>query len=680
MFESYISGAKLAAFLMAALVPLFVLAAPASAAWKNSDITGSVKAEEKARLQDDFHRSVNHDWLSSAKIRAGEASVNSFSEREDEVEAQIKALLADKTLSSHEAKLAQSFHSLALDWKSRDSAGITPVLPYLKRIEAVKSLEELTSYLTDSSIAHFGGFLCDMGTQPDNRDASNYTTGIYRAGLLLRDADEYRKPELSESAKRRKSANDLLASKMLKKAGYSQEEAQKLIESHFEVEKVIAAQAMGLKKLYAPESRRERYNVRSRKELEAASPNFPLVQLADSLGYGKSREFVLSEPKWLEAMNDLYREENLRKLKAFLLVRTVLSTANLLDREARNWSVEAGNAVLGSKGSVPDDKYAYNLVSSYLDEPLGRVYAAKYADPASKERIKEVIAEVVAYYRTMLKDEKWLSEKTRAKAVKKLDNLTVRVSYPDKWEDYSGLNFAGAEDGGSLTEAVFKIGRFERERDAKQVNTKVDRSKWFAVPQMVNAYYSPSDNSINIPAGILGGVFYSPHYSAEETLGGIGMVIGHEITHAFDTNGSQYDEKGNMVNWWTEADNSAFKDRAKLISDYYSTLEAMPGVKADGELVLSEAIADLGGVGCMTAIGRGKKDFDFAKFFKTYARCWRIQTTSEAEEYKTREDVHPLAFLRTNVNVQQMPEFYSVFGIKPEDGMYLAPEKRVALW
>ena len=229
-------------------------------------------------------------------------------------------------------------------------------------------------------------------------------------------------------------------------------------------------------------------------------------------------------------------------------------------------------------------------------------------------------------------------------------------------------------------EAVAAIADFERLRDVKLVNTKVDRSKWLADPQEVNAYYSPSDNSINIPAGILGGAFYSPKGGEEELLGGIGMVIGHEITHAFDTNGSQFDENGNFVNWWTEADRKAFDKRSKKISDYFSTLEVMPGVKADGELVLSEAIADLGGLSCVTAIGRGVPGFDFSKFFKAYARLWRNRKTKEAEEQRIKEDVHPLSYLRTNVNVQQIPEFYTAFGVKPGDGMYLAPEERVALW
>ena len=672
---------RMIAALAAIGLPLCLFGGAAEAAgWKNSDIVGSVTKEEPVSPRDDFHRFVNRSWMLSAKIKPGEAAVNSFSERADEVEEQIKKLLTDKSLSSHEAKLAQSLHALALDWKRRDAAGTAPVAPYIRRIEEIKDLGGLTAYLTDASIPHFGGLFCSIWAQPDNRDASNVTTGIYRTGLSLRDADEYRAAELSPGAKRRAAANDIFVTKLLKKAGFSDGRAREMIAAHFRVEKAIAANAMGLKKLYAPESRRERYNVRSRAQLTDAARSFPLVAIADSLGYGKSREFVLTEPKWLDSMNGLYRAENLEDMKSFLIVRTLMETAELLDREARNWSVERSNAIMGSKGAAPDDRYAYELVSGYLGEPLGRVYAEKYVTPKTKGEIEEVIREVVAYYRKMLAGESWLSEKTREKAIKKLDSLTVRAAYPDKWEDFSALSFKGAKEGGSLVEAAAAIDRFERLRDAKLVNTKVDPGKWLTPPQTVNAYYAQSDNSINIPAGILGGVFYSPSSGREALLGGIGMVIGHEITHAFDTNGSQYDEKGNMTDWWTAADRAAFAKRAKVISDYFSTLEAFPGVKADGELVLSEAIADLGGAGCMTAIGRESKGFDFAKFFNAYARCWRTQTTKEAEEYRNREDVHPLAFLRTNVNVQQQPEFYEAFGVKPGDGMYLAPDKRIALW
>ncbi|MEG2184945.1 MAG: M13 family metallopeptidase [Cloacibacillus sp.] len=679
MADTYIQAFRAAAF--AAMFAICLgMAGAAEASWLNSDIAGSVKADEKPSLKDDFHRAVNHEWLIAAKIRPGESAVNSFSERADEVEAQIKKLLADKSLKSHEAALAQRFHAMLLDWKSRDKLGLSPVMPHIARIEAIKDIDGLTAYLTDASIPHFGTVLTDMGVQPDNKDASNNTVGIWRTGLLLRDADEYRAAQLSESAKRRKAANDSFIVKLLQKAGYDKARAEAMNDAHFRVEKKIAEPSMGIKALYAPDAQAKLYNVRTRKELEKASPRFPLAAIADAQGYGASREFVLGEPKWLDAMNELYRPENLEDIKNYLIVRTLVGTAGLTDSESRRLSDARGNAVLGTKGSLPDDKYAYEMVSSYLGEPIGKLYVEKYVDKKTKSDIEEVIAEVVDYYRKMLKGERWLTEKTREKAIKKLDTLTVRAAYPDKWHDYSGLDFKGIKDGGSLVDAAAAISKFERARDAKKVNTKVDRTEWLADPQMVNAYYSPQDNSINIPAGILGGVFYKAGGPVEERLGGIGMVIGHEITHAFDTNGSQYDEKGNFTNWWTKEDNEAFAKRAKVISDYFSTLEAFPGVHPDGELILSEAIADLGGASCMAAIGRGVKDFDFQKFFKAYARNWRLQTTKESEEYRNKEDVHPLAFMRTNAVVQQMPDFYEAFKVTPQDGMYLAPEKRVALW
>ncbi|WP_455597415.1 M13-type metalloendopeptidase [Cloacibacillus porcorum] len=677
MIRSWTGVFKCAALLAAAF---FCAAGGAEAAWVNSDIADFPAGAKAPAYHDDFHRAVNHDWLSKAKIRKGEVRIDSFSERSDEVEAQIKKLFKDRSLNSHEAALVQKFHGMLRDWKSRDRLGMEPVIPYVKRIEAIKDMEGLTAYLTDSRDPHLGSQLFDIGVMADRRDATNNTVAIATTGLLLTDADEYRAKELSPYAKRRKAANDEYIVKLLQKAGYGRKQAETMNEGLFRVENKLAERAMGLKEIYSPAAQAAIYNVRTKEQLAKASANFPLTAVIDSLGYGDSREFVLMEPKWLNSLNELYRPENLEDIKSYLIIRTLLSTANLLDRETRGWAVEHGNAVMGSSGAIPDDKYAYEMVSAYLGEPLGRLYAEKYADPKTKARIEEFIAKVVGYYRNMLHGESWLSESTRNKAVTKLDNLTVRVAYPDKWEDFSALDFKDTKEGGNLVEAVAAIADFERLRDVKLVNTKVDRSKWLADPQEVNAYYSPSDNSINIPAGILGGAFYSPKGGEEELLGGIGMVIGHEITHAFDTNGSQFDENGNFVNWWTEADRKAFDKRSKKISDYFSTLEVMPGVKADGELVLSEAIADLGGLSCVTAIGRGVPGFDFSKFFKAYARLWRNRKTKEAEEQRIKEDVHPLSYLRTNVNVQQIPEFYTAFGVKPGDGMYLAQEERVALW
>ncbi|MBQ9882627.1 MAG: M13 family metallopeptidase [Synergistes sp.] len=675
-----LSGALKGAALLSALFFCFLAGASAEASWVNSDVTAAGDASGIPSLRDDFHRAVNYEWLQAAKIRSGESRVNSFSERDDEVEEEIKGLLADSSLKGHEAMLTQRFHRMLLQWDERDRLGIAPVMPYIARIEKIKTMDDLTAYLTDAEDPHFGSYLMRAGTTPDGRDATNVTVAIAPSGLLLADADEYRAPELSAAAKRRKAANDIYIGRLLQKAGYDRERAEAMNDGLFRIEKKLAAKSMGLKALHMPDARRKCYNVRTKKELAGASANFPLTAVLDSLGYGESREFVLREPEWLKNINEVYVQENLEDIKSMLIIKTLMSAANLLDRETRGWYVERVNAIMGSSGSIPDDKYAYQMVSAYLDEPLGRVYAEKYADPAVKARVEELILKVVDYYRKMLLEEEWLTKKTREKAIAKLNALTVRAAYPEKWEDFSELDFKDHASGGSLTEAAAAIAGFERKRDAKLVNTKVDKSKWIASPQTVNAYYSPSDNSINIPAGILGGVFYPKDGGTEGLLGGIGMVIGHEITHAFDTNGSQYDENGNMLNWWTKKDKKAFDARAKTISDYLSTLEVMPGVKADGELILSEAIADLGGLSCMAAIARESEGFDFAEFFKAYARVWRSRATKESEEYRIKEDIHPLPFLRTNVNVQQLQEFYDAFGVRPQDGMYLAPEKRLALW
>lgn len=652
----------------------------AEASWVNSDITAADEASGRPSPQDDFHRAVNYEWLSTAKFKSGESRVNSFSERDDEVEEQIKGLLADGSIKEHEAELTQKFHKMLLEWDERNRLGTEPVIPYIARIEKIKTMDDLTAYLTDADDPHFGSLLMRAAVTPDGRDATNETVTIWPSSLLLSNADDYRAAELGGPAKRCKDANDIFIIKLLKKAGYDTERAKAMNDAVFRIEKKLSAKSMGLKALRMPEARRACYNVRTRKELAAASANFPLVAILDSLGYGESREFVLSEPEWLKNINEVYVQENLEDIKNLLIVKTLFSNANMLDREARGWAAERTNSIMGSSGSIPDETYAYEMVKSVLDEPLGRVYAGKYADPAVKERIEALIHRVVDYYREMLREEEWLSKKTREKAVAKLDALTVRAAYPEKWDDFSELDFKDHASGGSLTEAAAAIIRFERKRDAKLVNTKVDKSKWIAAPYTVNAYYSASDNSINIPTGILGGVFYPKDGNTEGLLGGIGMVIGHEITHAFDTNGSQYDENGNMLNWWTEEDKKKFDARAKAISDYFSTLDVMPGVKADGELILSEAIADLGGLSCMAAIARGIEGFDYAKFFEAYAKVWRSRATKESEEYRIKEDVHPLPFLRTNVNVQQLQEFYDAFGVKPQDGMYLAPEKRLALW
>ena len=316
---------------------------------------------------------------------------------------------------------------------------------------------------------------------------------------------------------------------------------------------------------------------------------------------------------------------------------------------------------------------------------VGKMYADAYVQPKTKQDVEELITKVVAVYRERLQNTSWLGEDTRKKAIEKLDALKVRVAYPDDWSlyDYTGLTLKSKEEGGNLLTNVMAIKEMNREQNVQKALTPIDSNMWIttqAAPQTVNAFYYFLDNSINIPAGILGGDFYDPEASEEKMMGTIGMIIGHEITHGFDTGGSQFDKDGNLKNWWTSEDKAAFANRTAKVAEYFGQFEVLPGVFVNGQLTIGETVADLGGLSCMLEIAGTMEDFDYTTFFTSYATLWKEQASQNILELQTRTDAHPPGYLRTNAIVQQVQEFYDTFNVTEGDGMYLAPEDRLSVW
>ena len=277
----------------------------------------------------------------------------------------------------------------------------------------------------------------------------------------------------------------------------------------------------------------------------------------------------------------------------------------------------------------------------------------------------------------------WLGDETRAKAIEKLDNLRVNAVYPDELGDWSALDFAGIEDGGSLLAANAAVRDYVIALQSDKIDTAVDKDKWDQLTMQtaqVNAFYNPQNNSINIMAGILSGEVYNEDMSYEQKLGGIGTVIGHEISHGFDTNGAQFDKDGAISNWWTEEDYAAFQARAAKLAAWYDGFIPFEGANYSGQQVQTEAIADMGGMKCMLAIAAQKDDFDYDAFFRQYATLWRTQALPAYLITKTAQDTHPLRYLRINATLAQFDDFVDFYGITEGDGMYLAPEARVAVW
>ncbi|MGI6591566.1 MAG: M13-type metalloendopeptidase [Eggerthellaceae bacterium] len=648
--------------------------------WVNADIVGHFDSQAVYREQDDFHTAVNANWLSSAKIQPGNSSESSFWERMREVEGQVKSLLSDPDLVSStnaptEARIVQRLYRSLLDMDARDALGFDPVMPYVERINAVGSLEDLTALLSDNAYL-FTTVFCSTETFADKKDSLNNVVYLDRSSLSLVDADEYR--HITDQGKRMKAANDSFFAWLLERAGFSPSSANQMVADMFELETAVASHCLGAADQARDDFEEITYNVRTLAQLTEAAGAYPIAGILQAQGLAASRRFILGEPEWLEAIANLYQPTRLEQFKAWMTIRTLLSFSGFLDRETYDRTEQWSNERIGSVGSMPLERKAYDTVNALLGMAVGRVYVDRFLAPETKADVEHLIDQVVDTYRDRLSHAKWLSQQTREKAVEKLDALTVRVGYPTSWPDYGVLDI---DDGTSLVDQYLAIEDFEYRRAAAKVNQPVDREEWLMSPHAVNAYYLPTDNSINILAGILGGVFYNPQASVEDNMGGIGMVIGHEITHAFDKNGSLYDRDGNLGNsWWTDEDRAAFKERTDRVADYWNNIEVLPGLNVDGDLCVGEIVADLGGMACMTQIAHSIPGFDFARMYRAYARDWRMIESQQMAEYLLINDVHAPAHLRTNGTVQQLDEFYSAFDVQPQDGMYLAPEARLSVW
>ncbi|MBQ7151597.1 MAG: M13 family metallopeptidase [Synergistaceae bacterium] len=653
--------------------------------WINSNYLGRIKESYDVKAADDFYLAVNKNWLAHAKLKPGKArNAAAFDDLDEELEEKLLALMTDKNLTGHDAELVQNLYALWLDWDARNEAGVSETKKHVEIVKALSNIEELTNYFKSVECQEHGAFLARYSVGFDNDDPNWYNLEIGPTGLMLGDSAEYK--ELSTNGARQKKYMEGIASYMLSRLGYNNEEIKALLEKAFEFEKKVAAFMMTHNERRDPDAIKKLYtNLISLDRIRELAPKFPLADVLEAQDMVADR-MNLQEPQWLKGIDSLYTQENFEGIKAYLIRSIASGGITHSDEKAYREFQKLSNERNGIKENKPDEKLAKDFVHGHLLTPLSKLFVARHVSEETRRDVTNIINETIAYYRDMLANEEWLSPETREKAVEKLNTLTPRVAYPDKWRDYSGLSIGTKAEGETLQSALDKMHRFEFAYSRSLKNTRVDREMWGdADILLVNSYYIPSMNEVCIIAGILGGDFYNPERSREENLGGIGTVIGHEISHAFDTNGAQYDKNGSIKNWWTEQDYKAFQARADRLINYLNGfIVTQDGQKYNGKLVQTETIADMAGVKAMLGIAEkiiaDGGTFDYKKFFEAYARAWRLVQTPERIDLLLKFDVHALNYIRVNAIVQQYEKFYEAYNVKSGDKMYLAPENRVALW
>nr|MCR4924218.1 M13 family metallopeptidase [Lachnospiraceae bacterium] len=648
--------------------------------WLNSNLDGVVTKEVTSDLKDDFYLNINHDWLVDTKFRSGQNHEDCITDMKENVKKRCIDILEDDSLTGDDAELAQGLYKLLMDWDTRNELGIRPYMPLIEKIMAIKDMDMLNEYLISEEGLRYDGGLIQVSIGIDSNDSDWYNVEIYPSFLSLGDSDEY--TELSEYGKALKEYNEEIYDYMFERVGINDEEGEKIVEDLNNFEAELAEHMMSTTDYYKPESLNKIKNPVTLEEINEISPNYPLTKVIGRMGLSQSNLINLSEPDWLKRFNELYNEENLDGIKAKILTLLLSRIISEIDEEAFDHYCKCQDKLNGIEEPLSKEERCYEIVKGVFPDSLSRLYLEKYMDVETREEVTGLCEEVIATYKDMIKENEWLSEETKKAAINKLDKLNIQVAYPEKWDDSNIFYFTSKEDGGNLIEAYDNIARQNRLYAATKINSKIDKEKWMTNTLDVNAANSQQQNTMYIYSGILQGAIYNKDMSTEEKLAQIGFIIGHEISHAFDSSGSQYDEAGNIKKWWTDKDYKEFEKKSKKVVDYYNDIIISDdGKTANGDLYLLEAIADMGGVECMLRMASKIDDFDYDKFFRSYASgFFRSKSNRERIHLRAASDPHPFEYLRVNVTLQQFDEFFLTYDIKEGDGMYLAPEDRIAIW
>ena len=684
--------------------------------WINSDIEGAVDENTQVSIKDDFHTAVNLEWLLDEERELGGfyASEEKLYDRKMEIvlgDAEIDPANADaiglgSDWLAHDLKIVQTFSSLSGEWEYRNANGIEPARPFIEAITSIDTMEEMTAYMLNE---HGTNITClslvDISVKPDPDNESVYIAALSpNQALSLKSREEY--TYMTSSGVARHLGVEKAVRYLLGRLGYSEEEANALVKKCYRFESRLVDQSMS--SYYTTSTGYENARKRMTKdEVTALVGQYPLDQQLSQFGSKEQNEYLVYEPGYFKSLSGLYQEAYLEEIKAMCIVHTVVELLPLLDEEAYDMAekiykaivavpreneedepIEQDDPELADKDADVAEFVFSNYLRYYLPGPMDQIYVAAYCTPELKAEVRQLIDQIIVYYSDMIDKVTWLSEGARSATKEKLDNMVVRCVYPDQFVDYTGLDFEGCRNnaGGTLPEAVAAINRFHKQRSLDKAGQPVDRAFWdmsepYKSTTTANAFHMFADNSINILAGIVTEEMYGMDMSIEEKLAGLGVIIGHEITHAFDTTGYKYDKDGKLNPWWSTEDVEAFDLRASSLIKYYNSLTPYPGaLMYFGTKVSGEAVADMGGMKCMLAIAETIPDFDYDKFFRSYSKLWRTCWDLETEKSRAKDDVHPLNFLRTNVTVMQFDEFNETYDIQPGDGMYMDPAQRITVW
>ena len=645
--------------------------------WIDSNIKENVTKDTPVDPKDDFHLYANKEWILASSIPDGYGSWSHYQERSLEVKNQCIDLLSDEGISGHDADLVRTYNRLILDWDARNKEGVSGLKDLYEQILAAESIEEISKLIVEKpSSDKLSGFV-DFFVTTGLNDPETYLAGVSTPSLLLNDSSEY--AERSEYGDMYYGYEKDLFVFLANKFGMTKEEAEKRFDDAINLETKLS------EKIYTTEEELNEdfydkiNNELSYEEVVALSKNYPLGDIIDNIGLKYDGVYLVIRPDYFEVLDEVYTNENLDSIKSFLLIGYLLDYSKFIDRETYDKKSELAETYFGMSGQVPDEEMASDMVSSALPASMQKVYIQKYGSEESKKKLEDLCRQVIDTYRELLSENTWASDEVKNYAIEKLDKMEVHAAYPDKFRDTSAIDIEGC----TLLEAAERIYEQEEKYQLSLLGKKIDKEMWAEGFNILtcNAFYDPTANTVNMIIGMMGDPFFSDDMSIEELYASIGAFwVGHEVSHAFDSNGALFDADGVYRDWWTEQDKAEFDKRIKKMDDYLDTIVAFDDKHFIGGNIDTEMAADMTGLQCALRMASKIEGFDYDKFFTKYAQMNVSLANYSQELAQLTQDPHPLDYSRTNVPVQQFQEFYDTYGIKEGDKMYLAPEDRLIIW
>ncbi|MBR5828792.1 MAG: M13 family metallopeptidase [Bacteroidaceae bacterium] len=635
----------------------------------------------------DFFRYATGGWQDANPLTDEYARYGQFDALREKSKEQLKELVLEQAAKQSEpgsnAQKVGDLYNMVMDSTTRNAQGTAPVKPLMDEVAAIKAKSEIIPLMAKNTRVGIGGFF-GTGIGTDIMDSNSNQLGLYQGGLSLPEKEYYSDNDEITLNIRAKFQEYVV--NMFKLHGFTADEAQKKMEAVLGIETRIAAKHLSRVERRDP---LKSYHKMTYAELKSTIPSINWDEYYSILGINGIEVLNLAHPEAIKEVAAIINECPLDDLKAYLEWRIIRSTSNELtdELEAETFAFY-GTVLSGKKVQQPRWKRALTAVDGELGDIIGELYVAKYFPPAAKERMTELVKNLQIALGQRIDAQEWMSEETKKAAHEKLNTFTVKIGYPDKWDDYSALTIDPAL---SYAENCRNMAEFGWKKHVDEKWGKpVDREEWHMTPQTVNAYYNPTTNEICFPAGILQYPFFDMEEDDAFNYGAIGVVIGHEMTHGFDDQGRQFDKDGNFANWWTEEDAAKFNERTQVIVDFFDKIEVLPGLHANGKLTLGENIADHGGLTiAMQAFKNATKENALPvingltpeqRFYIAYSGVWAGHVRDEEIRNLTKSDVHSLSRWRVNATLPHINDWYTAFGITEESPMFVPAEERLDVW